>query len=66
MPERDAKLGHIVAVEGGIADVRFEGALPPRSSGLSTSMALIPVSKISPSTRRRDRRTGSHRIGRRF
>ena len=36
MPERDAKLGHIVAIEGGIADVRFEGALPSIATRLVT------------------------------
>lgn len=36
MPERKANLGHIVSLEGGIADVRFEGTMPSIATRLVT------------------------------
>jgi F-type H+-transporting ATPase subunit beta len=36
MPERDDRIGHIVAIEGGIADMRFDGPLPSIASRLVT------------------------------
>jgi F-type H+-transporting ATPase subunit beta len=36
MAERDSRIGHIVAIEGGTADVRFDGPLPAIASRLVT------------------------------
>jgi len=55
MPERDDRIGHIVAIEGGIADIRFKGPLPAIASRLVTlsdpeisiEVAALPGSGIA-------------------
>jgi len=55
MAERDPRIGHIVAIEGGIADVRFDGELPSIASRLvsltdpaiSIEVAALPAADLA-------------------